>query len=796
LTQVVCNDDAGPNTPCAGTPQSVVQFNATACVTYFIRVAGSPGAIGEFRLSLNQAINPPANDLCGNATPITAGSWAWNNDGANTDGPTTGACVPRQDVWFSYTAPCNGTVWLDTCGSMTPDTLLAVYSGPCAALNLINCNDNATMGPCQGSNQSFLSFNAVQGQTYRIRVGTPAGITGCGVLNLQGPLPPVGTVGNNPTCSWRWYRIIGSGNGTPWAWSLSSPCCANLQNLNVPGVTGSAAQLAAAFAASINSAAPGSATSFTINWFGFPRTYLAVRLCCGPNAPVNLSVGSAGSLPQNLCLVKAPWVLPTTGPCSFNPEIVEEPLSGQDANGNGIDDWIDIAFGTSEDANGNGIPDEAETCLPPEFLEKPDSQAVVLGEDVTLSVEVTGTPPFQYHWYHDGDLIPGATGNTLSFTPATAADLGDYVVVVSNDCGEITSPEARLDDPATASLDFGDAPSAAQSGFAADYPTLEADDGARHHLPAGGATRYLGGAAPDGEGDGQPSAAAAGDGIEEDGLTLPASFVVGRSATVTVAVTGDADLDGWIDWNQDGDWNDAGEQVFASLGLTAADSPYTLGVTVPGTALLGTTYARFRYSTVYGLGPSGTAVDGEVEDYLITVTSPPPTAARLAYFRALTSGGDAVRLTWSTLVENSLLGFRLDRSTGDGDWTRLTEAIIPATGGNLQPQTYSMVDGTPPALAGLTYRLVGIDLRGQENLLAEAVAQVAMTLTISSAGEALRLDLRGAPHTTGVVETATALAGPWTQIHSLTLDERGAWSVSLDPTSDATVRFYRVSSVQ
>lgn len=35
-------------------------------------------------------------------------------------------------------------------------------------------------------------------------------------------------------------------------------------------------------------------------------------------------------------------------------------LPGQDCNRNGIEDSVDIAFGTSSDVNGNGVPDECE----------------------------------------------------------------------------------------------------------------------------------------------------------------------------------------------------------------------------------------------------------------------------------------------------------------------------------------------------------------------------------------------------------------------------------------------------
>ncbi|MBX7233293.1 MAG: hypothetical protein K1X65_02840 [Caldilineales bacterium] len=166
------------------------------------------------------------------------------------------------------------------------------------------------------------------------------------------------------------------------------------------------------------------------------------------------------------------------------------------------------------------------------------------------------------------------------------------------------------------SLDFGDAPTAAQSGFANSYPTTLAANGARHTAVGPNL-----GSARDAESDGQPSAAANGDDNDgtpddEDGVTIPA-LKQGQTAALTVNASAAAKLDAWIDWNRDGDWNDAGEQVAANLAMSAGNN--TLNVNVPAGASLGTSYARFRLSTAGGLAVTGAASDGEVEDYQVTI---------------------------------------------------------------------------------------------------------------------------------------------------------------------------------
>ncbi len=429
-----CNDDS-TNGPCTGTLQSHVQFNATAGVTYYIRVSGWAGSTGNFKLVLNQTIAPPPNDLCQNATVVNAGTHAWNTCGATTSGPA-GPCNPSHDVWFNYTPNCSGTIMMNTCGSAMINTVLNVYSGPCATPTLVTCNDNATAGSCAGSQQSYVTFNGVAGTTYRIRVGGAGGAQGSGVLNIVGPSPLAVPTCGTGALSWRWFLITGPGNGSSWSWSISSPCCANLRNVNQPGAVTTAAGLAVIFRNSINAQCPGTALAF--------GPFLGVAVRCGPTAPVILQVGAPFASPLNMCVVGNLNQLPTAGFCSFNPEIVGVELTGRDDNNNGVDDYIDIATGGSADVNGNLVPDETETCFAPEVTAKPESQIVEIGQNVTLGVTVSGTPPFSYQWLLNGVPIPGAVNSTFNINPLTSTDLGNYSVSVSNACGQLDGTSAEV----------------------------------------------------------------------------------------------------------------------------------------------------------------------------------------------------------------------------------------------------------------------------------------------------------------------------------------------------------------
>ncbi|MBN1457158.1 MAG: hypothetical protein JW912_04835, partial [Sedimentisphaerales bacterium] len=160
-------------------------------------------------------------------------------------------------------------------------------------------------------------------------------------------------------------------------------------------------------------------------------------------------------------------------------------------------------------------------------------------------------------------------------------------------------------------LDFGDAP---DSAAAAGYPTLLANSGANHII----AGPWLGDAtdSPDAEADGQPDATATGDDIDangddEDGVNIPI-LQAGQPATITFEVNGGGGtVTGWIDYDASQSW-DASEQVVATN--YPVNGVYNVNITVPTTAVVGQTFARFRITTQGVLGPTGSAPDGEVED--------------------------------------------------------------------------------------------------------------------------------------------------------------------------------------
>lgn len=136
----------------------------------------------------------PANDLFTNAWTLTGLTLTTNGNSAQPSNatkepgePNHAGFVGGRSVWFTWTAPTNGTLRLSTLGSAF-NTLLAVYTGTAVnALTPVAANDNSPAG----GNTSRLDFFANAGTTYRIAIdgrsnfGTGGTSSGPYVLNLQ-----------------------------------------------------------------------------------------------------------------------------------------------------------------------------------------------------------------------------------------------------------------------------------------------------------------------------------------------------------------------------------------------------------------------------------------------------------------------------------------------------------------------------------------------------------------------------------------------------------------------------------
>jgi hypothetical protein len=138
---------------------------------------------------------PPANDDCANAMVVLAGSHAFDNTLATTDGPLD--CDPftgNNDLWYNYTATADGTLLVSLCQDTDFDSTLSVYNGTgCPVGAPLDCSDDDCQDP---GGPSEISISVTNGQQIKARVAgwtdgnCDANPTGTGTLTIS--LTPAG----------------------------------------------------------------------------------------------------------------------------------------------------------------------------------------------------------------------------------------------------------------------------------------------------------------------------------------------------------------------------------------------------------------------------------------------------------------------------------------------------------------------------------------------------------------------------------------------------------------------------
>gem|GEM_PF-1430856 len=144
-------------------------------------------------------------NTCANAVALNAaGTFPFDNTAATTDGPEHTSCVYSRepqishDVWACWTAPCTATAFVRTLNLTQVDTKVAVYSGcacPTDANDPLSCNDDLVT---TGALQSLVSFEAVSGQQYLVRLGTYPGTTASPTAGGRGSVTISCSVPNCP----------------------------------------------------------------------------------------------------------------------------------------------------------------------------------------------------------------------------------------------------------------------------------------------------------------------------------------------------------------------------------------------------------------------------------------------------------------------------------------------------------------------------------------------------------------------------------------------------------------------
>ena len=439
----------------------------------------------------------------------------------------------------------------------------------------------------------------------------------------------------------------------------------------------------------------------------------------------------------------------------------------------------------------------------------------------------------------DGKLVTGANSSVAGFT-LPAGHVALATPSVTNAAGQYDTPNGNLNDEPngfTGGAYFrngggtpgslytlqaaGAAATLVYGGTNASF-LLESDNADVGDAPIsyGNPTHTLAGirlgASVDADASLLNNATATGDDVnntdDEDGVTLTPLLPIGQTTVVPVSIQNAGGfLSAWFDWNVDGDFNDAGEQMVTAQAV--AVGTVNLNIVVPLGAVIGPTFARFRVCTNNTAldncnTPAGTVQSGEVEDYQFQV-------GRTLNLRKITVGGaggpfgfaltNTVQTTGTATTATAGTPVQVDGDTGTAG-TQVFTIVAPTTAvtinENSLPAGWSLTGATcvnasaatVGSLSGSTYTITGAEvaasisftcnftntkqpiLRLQKTLPnGRFVAADQFTLTIAGTGGPASVT------TTGAGNTATGIAtlNPGAVGASYTFSEAGASGANL-----------------
>jgi uncharacterized repeat protein (TIGR01451 family) len=167
LTNVACDDDSG------GNYNSTLNTSVVAGTAYYIEVAGYYSySSGNLVLNVDSAGGTVPNDEIDNAFVVSSDPYTYTQSTLNAttagDDPIIACGGQRHShsVWYSFTAPSDGSLHVDTSGSNF-DTVLAVWTGTRGALTAVACHDDVNW---PSDPTSAIDTAVTGGVTYYIEV--------------------------------------------------------------------------------------------------------------------------------------------------------------------------------------------------------------------------------------------------------------------------------------------------------------------------------------------------------------------------------------------------------------------------------------------------------------------------------------------------------------------------------------------------------------------------------------------------------------------------------------------------
>ncbi|BBC26411.1 beta strand repeat-containing protein [Pseudanabaena sp. ABRG5-3] len=237
---------------------------------------------------------------------------------------------------------------------------------------------------------------------------------------------------------------------------------------------------------------------------------------------------------------------------------------------------------------------------------------------------------------------------TFSVTISSTATLGTYqnpatatysdplrTVAGTTTTASYNSASSTGEDVTLVGADYGDAPDTYGTDSTAGNSSNGVDLVGASHTILSTNNPFIGTNAPDADGTNAPipyngTGDDATNTDDEDGVTFPVALTSATSSyTANLTATNNsgttANIIGWIDFNYDGQFQstEAATTTVVTGSNNVARTLTWSGITIPPfTATSQQTYARFRITTdpaITTSTPAGSAANGEVEDYAISI---------------------------------------------------------------------------------------------------------------------------------------------------------------------------------
>jgi Peptidase family C25/SdrD B-like domain/GEVED domain len=310
-------------------------------------------------------------------------------------------------------------------------------------------------------------------------------------------------------------------------------------------------------------------------------------------------------------------------------------------------------------------------------------------------------------------------GTTL-YESNTVTVIGRQALSIGGDADDIIRDVDYAFDPTLGGLiayDYGDLPTTYGN-------TLVANSGAQHRVTP--SSIFLGPGITT-ENDGTQSATASADTADNGVVMTSTVFRPGGGAYIQITASAPGWVSAWMDFNGDGDFDDADEWILDQAVVAGVNST-SFYVPTTVTAAVTDYFSRWRIyptrpqivaSSGPGLDSNFQRMQGEVEDHLFVMSIGPTVVEGLTY--EAVQKNKKVTLTWQTEREVDNLGFHIYRQVSGAAQEKLNEHIITGsafvTGRDAaHPRSYRFTDRNAPETAFVQYWIEDVDLDGTRTM--------------------------------------------------------------------------------